>query len=1122
MRGSRVPRPRAARRRALAALTAAVLALGAPVAAVAAPHTATPPAAPRVRPPVSVTLITGDQVRVGAPVGGHPAVTVVPADRGGRPVTFQTRYSGDDVYVLPSDVASLVPGVLDAELFDVTALVRQGYDDAHRDSLPLIVRYAPGTRSLAAPAGLRTGRALGSIDAVSASLAKSATAGFADRLARLGGRRTVSPRTAGAALGGIAKVWLDRTVRADTLDANLTRIGAPAAWDAGLDGAGVRVAVLDSGVDAGHPDLAGRVGDSASFTGSATADDDNGHGTHVASLLAGSGAAADGARRGVAYRADLVVGKVLAANGTGQLSWVIAGMQWAVAEHASVVSMSLGAPPAADDPVAAAVDELSASSDTLFVVAAGNSGPGNGSIESPGIAAAALTVGATDGNDAVPFFSSRGPTRGDHRLKPEITAPGVSITGARAGGGTGNPYTQMSGTSQATPQVAGAAALLRQEHPQWTAARVKAALSTTASPYAKGTVWDQGAGRLDLARASTTALTADVSTVDFGAVRWPHAGPVTKTVTLTNDSAAAVTVTPNATFAQRSGTAAPAGTLAVAPSTVDVPAHGSAAVTVTLDPNSGPAAEYGGTLVLATDSGDLRLPVGGYVEPERYDVSVTVTDHLGRPYAYGRADVVNADNVNGASAFNVPLDAHGHGTARVAPGWYSVQSRVETDEADGTVESVAFTGDPEVRVAGDTAVALDARDAVPLVPTSVPHVPTRVDQAQVYESRYDAGQGGYIDSILPSAGDLAQHRVLVQPTAPVTHGVYGLTTRFRLLPTGKRAPADVYDVVQQSPVVPRTGALPFGERDVRDLARLDVTYHALGAPATTDEMRADYTDLAPMAVGAYRPVALPSRRTELVTAAPGVRFQQEVRTPGAASARLYDPVTVYEPGERRAVHWFRTLAPTVVDAPRYPTNQWLVTGLGDGEHAGSWGTGSASAATLALSRDGTPVGANTWTYGYFPVAAGPATFTADSTVTVDPARLSGFASARTRWTFWSRPTNNPGYEAAPQPAVPVLDYQPALDSTGHAVPGRPTVLGLRATHVSQATLPAGTFRTVTLAYSSDAGATWHRVHLAGTAGRYAGVVPALPSGTAVSLKAAATDSAGNAIEQTVIGIWRVR
>ena len=222
--------------------------------------------------------------------------------------------------------------------------------------------------------------------------------------------------------------------------------------------------------------------------------------------IVGTGAASGGDYKGVAPGADLIVGKVLGgAEGYGQDSWVIAGMQWAAESGADVVSMSLGdsSPSDGSDPMSQAVDALSAQYGTLFVIAAGNSGPET--ISAPGAAASALTVGATDKQDELAYFSSTGPLACSGAMKPDIAAPGVDITAARSqemtDGGEGL-YRTISGTSMATPHVSGAAAILAQQHPDWTGAQLKEHLMSSAKGLADGySPYEVGTGRLDVAAA---------------------------------------------------------------------------------------------------------------------------------------------------------------------------------------------------------------------------------------------------------------------------------------------------------------------------------------------------------------------------------------------------------------------------------------------------------------------------------------------------------------------------------------------------------------------------------------------------------------------------------------------
>ncbi len=205
-------------------------------------------------------------------------------------------------------------------------------------------------------------------------------------------------------------------------------------------------------------------------------DDENGHGTHVVSIVAGTGAASGGVNKGVAPKASLLDVKVLDKTGSGKLSDAIAGIEWAVLNNAEIISLSLGAllPCNGLDTTSLAAD-IAVKRGKHVVVAAGNLGPLPGTITSPGCAREVITVGAVDRLDAVALFSSRGPTL-DGRAKPDIVAPGVLILAAQAGGS----YVPMSGTSMAVPHVSGVVALLLSQKPGLSPEQVKDVLMTTA------------------------------------------------------------------------------------------------------------------------------------------------------------------------------------------------------------------------------------------------------------------------------------------------------------------------------------------------------------------------------------------------------------------------------------------------------------------------------------------------------------------------------------------------------------------------------------------------------------------------------------------------------------------
>ncbi len=601
----------------------------------------------------TVTLITGDIVQVTNAGGGHSNVNVIRPKGATGGVRVET--IGTDLYVLPDEtVPYLAANELDRRLFDVTTLIKDGYDDAHSAGIPMILSYA-GKTSVAksaqvTPFGVTPIRPLTSINssAVKANKATARTVWTSMTRGSATGISTFSaPGTTAHLADGLTKIWLDGKVHA-TLAQSTAQIGAPEAWAAGYDGTGVKVAVLDTGADQSHPDLAGRISEAVSFVPGETTDDGNGHGTHTTSTVGGDGAASGGLEKGVAPGANLIIGKVLSNEGEGDDSWVIAGMQWAVGEGARVISMSLGGSDPSDgtDPMSQAVDQLSAQSGALFVIAAGNAGA-EASMSAPGTADAALTVGAIDSNDQLAYFSSVGPRYGDYALKPDISAPGVDILADLAGGNADiGYYTTMSGTSMATPHVAGAAAILAQEHPDWNGQQIKDALMSTSKALPDYTAYQVGDGRVDIAAAITDTITATGSAY-FGFDAFPHTNEaaVNKTVTYSNSGNAAVTLNlaESADIAggpydidptRDAGEPAPAGMFTLSASTVTVPAHGTATVTATAQPSmGGDGLRYLGQIVATNPANAVvaRTDVGLYKEDARNTLHVTLKDRQGNP-----------------------------------------------------------------------------------------------------------------------------------------------------------------------------------------------------------------------------------------------------------------------------------------------------------------------------------------------------------------------------------------------------------------------------------------------------------------------------------------------------------
>ncbi|MGW1787144.1 S8 family serine peptidase, partial [Streptomyces sp. NPDC002143] len=228
----------------------------------------------------TVTLITGDTVSVTTGPDGKSAVDIE-RGKGRETATFLSTERDGEVSVLPSDAIPLVKaGRLDPTLFNVTQLVKQGYADSKTGTTPVIATYKSGS---ATPEGARRTLKLPAIDGAALN-AKKSTSFWADIAPALG---TAPTTKAAKQLGeGIDKIWLDGKVQA-SLDVSVPQIGAPEVWKSGYDGQGVDVAVLDTGVDTGHPDLAGKLAETQSFVPGETVQDGHGHGTHVASTIVG-------------------------------------------------------------------------------------------------------------------------------------------------------------------------------------------------------------------------------------------------------------------------------------------------------------------------------------------------------------------------------------------------------------------------------------------------------------------------------------------------------------------------------------------------------------------------------------------------------------------------------------------------------------------------------------------------------------------------------------------------------------------------------------------------------------------------------------------------------------------
>lgn len=276
----------------------------------------------------------------------------------------------------------------------------------------------------------------------------------------------------------------------------------------GYTGRGVGIAIIDTGIFP-HADFmrpANRIKRFKDFVEKKELPyDDNGHGSFVAGVATGNGYLSRGKYQGIAPEADIIALKALNKDGSGNVSEILAAIQWVAdnqkKDNIKVLSMSLGTDAkrfSGNDAMVRGVEALWNKGVTI-VVAAGNSGPKPSTITSPGISPKIITVGAVDdkrtpdiSDDTIAEFSSRGPV--GMRTKPDVTAPGVKVVSVNADkeykSGQRNipsitPYTTMSGTSVATPIVSGAAVLLLEKYPSLTPNQIKEALMDNAIPLVK-------------------------------------------------------------------------------------------------------------------------------------------------------------------------------------------------------------------------------------------------------------------------------------------------------------------------------------------------------------------------------------------------------------------------------------------------------------------------------------------------------------------------------------------------------------------------------------------------------------------------------------------------------------
>ncbi|MFM9588610.1 S8 family serine peptidase [Streptomyces scabiei] len=1114
---------------ALAGAVAVSVAVPGPAAQAVAPEAAS--AGQRTRTATTVTLVTGDRVILRPRPGKKaPAVSVLPG-KGRQDMGFRLvralRAGTQHISVIPQDAERpLSTGKVDARLFDVTELTRIGRDDARSRSLPLIVMERAGkgaSRSALAAHGAGLGRTLRALNGGTLTQPKKTTGGLWQSL--LDGQ--LSSR--------VSKLWLDG--KAKVLDDESNKIiGAPTAWKSGITGKDVLIADLDTGIDATHPDFKGRIAETKVFAGTSLKDG-YGHGTHTASTIAGTGAASNGTYAGVAPGARLLIGKVCDDDGACPDSAIIAGMEWAAARHAVAVNMSLGDTVTdGTDPVSTALNRITAQTGTLFVVAAGNDGGPksdgvDGTVQSPGSADAALTVGSTTKSDTLSDFSSQGPRLGDAAVKPDLVAPGSDIIGARADGTNmdtrvPNPrYEQASGTSMATPHVSGAVALLAQAHPTWKAADFKRALTSSAHGLKNLTAFQQGSGRLDVVRALKQKVYATSGAANLGLFTWPHAGTTaTRQITYRNDGDQPVTLELALDTYGPGGKRAPAGMFSLEAQSVTVPAHGTATAHVTGRTTKARIGRYGGAVLATAGDTTVRTAVGLFAEPERHTLTITGLNREGEPAVGAPLTILGPHT---GIRQDIRLGGDGTFRLRLPKDDYSIvgidDSLAGADGSGNRTGVRALLAATGISIDQDRTVTLDGRRAGK-VSARIDHR----DATAISTSASLALAGGKaIDDYALTVVVGSKATLYATPTAQAPGVRYAASTTL----TGKDARGAYRYSLRQT----HKGGIPADTDPVvhdRQLATVQARYASQGgkrAVAVRSDLPTNEAESMPF-IPTLR-TALPSRVTEYYSVAPGLTWTHQLDLFGTTDTRpdgsLPDheettAVRRYRAGHTYTVDWNRApVGPAVYSSTRNGNSMYLdlatYAAAGTGQRLdassnfGIDGEVVLSSGGRVIDRTGDPSN-----IGFTVPSAAKRRYT----LAVRTTRTADWTALGTRSTVtWGFTSARP--HGATSTTLPLLTVRAggAVDLHSTAPAGRAFRLPLTVQRPTTAERWAVTRLALQVSY--DDGRTWKTVPVTrrGTTGS---ALLHHPNRTGyASLRISAADKTGNTVTQTVLRAYRI-
>lgn len=447
-----------------------------------------------------------------------------------------------------------------------------------------------------------------------------------------------------AYLDAIEYISEDKSVHA-LLDNSVALVGAPQVWamndSQGLNvtGQNITIAIIDSGIDYTHADLGNCT--NASFLAENCSKviagydwvnsdgdpmDDYGHGTHCAGI-----AAANGTLKGMAPDALLIAYRVLDENGDGRASNVIAAIERATdpnqdsdtSDHYDIISLSLGTSGNPDDALSQAAD-TAVNAGVIVVAAAGNSGPDLNTIRSPGTAREAITVGNTYDNDTIRSTSSRGPVTSD--IKPDLTAPGVDIYSTVPTGSCevcdSSGYANSTGTSMSAPHVSGAAALIKQLHPDWTPDTIKGALIGYTKDVGLRAI-DQGSGRLLINESINAPIIGGKPSRNLGTVS-SSAINTTAVFNITNLLNESINVTLNVTIVTNNASAS------LNQSNVSIAANSTANIELLVNWSQGTERYVDGRITADNLTIPFTLEIAGFrtVEIENIGANKEITESL--------------------------------------------------------------------------------------------------------------------------------------------------------------------------------------------------------------------------------------------------------------------------------------------------------------------------------------------------------------------------------------------------------------------------------------------------------------------------------------------------------------